>query len=88
LVSQRGTATGVDFLLKQEGRFIAVEVKAGGRFAESWCQGLRAASELKGLTRRLIVYPRGPVLKTTDGIEVLPFHEFAALLSTGGLWQS
>ena len=48
---------------------------------------LRAASELKGLARRLIVYPRGPVLKTPDGIEVLPFHEFSALLSTGDLWQ-
>jgi predicted AAA+ superfamily ATPase len=83
-----GAATEVDFLLKKEGRFIAVEVKAGGRFAESWCRGLRAASELKGLARRLIVYPRGPVLKTPDGIEVLPFHEFSALLSTGALWQN
>jgi predicted AAA+ superfamily ATPase len=83
-----GAATEVDFLLKQENRFIAVEVKASGRFAESWCRGLRAASELKGLARRLIVYPRGPVLKTPDGIEILPFHEFSALLSTGALWQN
>lgn len=80
------TAAEVDFLLKQEGRFIAVEVKAGGRFAESWCRGLRAVSGLKGLTRRLIVYPRGPVLKTPDGIDVLPFQEFAVLLSTGAIW--
>jgi predicted AAA+ superfamily ATPase len=80
-----GAATEVDFLLKQEGRFIAVEVKTGGRFAESWCQGLRAASDLKGLARRLIVYPRGPVLKTPDGIDVLPFYEFASLLSAGAI---
>jgi predicted AAA+ superfamily ATPase len=83
-----GSATEVDFLLKQEGRFIAVEVKTGGRFAENWCQGLRAAAELKGLARRLIVYPIGPVLKTPDGIEVLPFPEFAKLLSAGALWEN
>ncbi len=81
-----GKTTEVDFLLKQGDRFVGVEAKTGVRFAESWCQGLRAASDLKGLTRRLIVYPRGPVLKTPDGIEVLPFHEFAALLSAGALW--
>jgi predicted AAA+ superfamily ATPase len=82
-----GATTEVDFLLKQAGRFIAVEVKAGGRFAESWCQGLRAALDLKGLTRRLIVYPRGPIMKTPDGIDVLPFQEFTVLLSTGAIWQ-
>jgi predicted AAA+ superfamily ATPase len=82
------SATEVDFLLKQEGRFTAIEAKAGSRFTEGWCQGLRAASDLKGLARRLVVYPRGPVLKTPDGIDVLPFHEFASLLSAGAIWQN
>jgi hypothetical protein len=43
---------------------IAIEAKSGGIFTENWCRGLRAAAELKGLKRRLIVYPHGPVLRT------------------------
>jgi predicted AAA+ superfamily ATPase len=83
-----GALTEVDFLLEQRGRFVAIEAKSGGNFTESWCRGLRAASELKGLKRRLIVYPRGPVLRTAEGIEVLPFKEFCALLASDELWRS
>jgi predicted AAA+ superfamily ATPase len=83
-----GSLTEVDFLLEQRGRFIAIEAKSGGVYTESWCRGLRAASGLKGLKRRLIVYPRGPVLRTRDGIDVLPFQEFCALLAAGELWRA
>jgi predicted AAA+ superfamily ATPase len=82
-----GSGTEVDFLLRRGGRFVAVEAKSGSRFTESWCQGLHAVSGLKGLVRRLIVYPHGPVLKTPEGIDVLPFREFAAQLSAGAIWQ-
>jgi uncharacterized protein len=80
-----GLTTEVDFLLRRGEHFVAIEAKAGSRFTESWCQGLRAAAELKGLRRRLIVYPRGPVLRTQDGIEVMPFHYFADQIASGGL---
>jgi len=50
-------------------------------FSESWCKGLRAVSSLKGLQRRIIVYPSGPSLKTEDGIEVVPFIQFAEQLT-------
>jgi predicted AAA+ superfamily ATPase len=80
-----GVTTEVDFLLAQGKQVVAVEAKSGGSFVESWCKGLRAAAELKGLRRRLIVYPRGPALRTMDGIEVLPFQDFADLLAAGGL---
>jgi predicted AAA+ superfamily ATPase len=80
-----GATTEIDFLLAQSGRFVAVEAKSGGSFVESWCKGLRAAEGLKGLRRRLIVYPRGPALRTRDGIEVVPFQDFVDLLAAGGL---
>jgi predicted AAA+ superfamily ATPase len=80
-----GSAAEVDFLLARSRGFVAIEAKSGGSFTESWCKGLRAAAPLRGLRRRLIVYPRGPALRTPDGIEVLAFHDFADLLATGSL---
>jgi predicted AAA+ superfamily ATPase len=74
--------TEVDFLLVQGAALIAIEVKSGNTFTEAWCKGLRAVASLQGLRRRIIVYPRGPVLRTTDGIEVWPFQHFADQLAT------
>ena len=76
----------VDFLLERRGEFIAVEAKAGKSFSESWCRGLRALGGLKGLRRRLVVYPEGPSLQTADGIEVVPFARFSELLHGDALW--
>ncbi len=78
-------STEVDFVLSRGDRYVAVEAKAGTTFSDSWCKGLRAIASLPGLERRLIVYPDGPRLRTSDGIEVLPFAIFAALLAEGGL---
>lgn len=75
----------VDFLLDQGGAWVAVEVKSGRMFADSWCRGLRAVKSLPGLRRRIVVYPQGPVLQTEDGIEILPFEDFAGLLAAGDL---
>jgi len=63
-----------------------MEVKSGNTFMEAWCKGLRVVTKLKGLNRRIIVYPRGPAMKTEDGIDVLPFHKFADLLAENDLW--
>ena len=79
------SATEVDFLLVQGVALVAVEAKSGNTFTEAWCKGLRAVAPLQGLRRRIIVYPRGPVLRTTDGIEVVPFQHFAAQLATNAL---
>jgi predicted AAA+ superfamily ATPase len=72
--------TEVDFLLVKGKKIIAVEAKSGKSFSENWGKGLRAVASLKGLQRRIIVYPSGPSLKTKDGIEVLPFSLFAEQL--------
>jgi predicted AAA+ superfamily ATPase len=80
-----GAKTEVDFLLLQGHDYIAVEVKSGRQFSEKWCKGLRAIADLKGLQRRFIVYPEGPLLRTEDGIEVMPFNVFAERLAEGRL---
>jgi len=80
------SGTEVDFLLAKGKELVAVEVKSGNTYTESWCQGLRVVAQLKGLRRRIIVYPRGPVLQTKDGIEVMPLHQFAGLLAADLLW--
>ena len=79
------SATEVDFLIERDGEFVAVEVKSGKTFTPSWCKGLRAIQPLKGLRRRLVVYPDGPPLLTEDGIEVLPFLQFAEMLAADAL---
>lgn len=78
-------ATEVDFLLDMDGEFVAIEAKAGNSFSQSWCRGLRAVQSLPGLRRRLVVTASGPVMRTEDGIEVLPFGEFAQMLAAGDL---
>jgi predicted AAA+ superfamily ATPase len=83
--SAGGTETEVDFLLMRNREFIAVEVKSGRVFSEKWCRGLRAIAGLKGLQRSIIVYPHGSVLRTEDGIDVLPFNYFANLLAENRL---
>jgi predicted AAA+ superfamily ATPase len=81
------SATEVDFLLVRGEDLIAVEAKSGNTFTEGWCKGLRAVADLKGLRRRIIVYPHGPVLQTKDGIDVVTFTNFADQLSGSSLWS-
>lgn len=80
-----GVKTEVDFLLVRSSELIAIEVKSGNTFTDAWCKSLRAVAELKGLRRRIIVYPRGPVLRTKDGIDVFPFQYFANQLADNAL---
>lgn len=77
----------VDFLLSRGAERIAVEVKSGRTFSEGWCKGLRAVAPLPGLRRRILVYPKGPVLRTKDAIEVLPFKKFTQMLADDVLWN-
>jgi predicted AAA+ superfamily ATPase len=77
--------TEVDFLLLRDQEFVAVEVKSGNMFSEKWCKGLRAIADLKGLRRRIIVYPQGHVMRTEDGIDGMPFEHFAEQLAENAL---
>jgi predicted AAA+ superfamily ATPase len=77
----------VDFILVRGSDLIAIEAKSGNTFADAWCKGLRAIGPLEGLRRRIVVYPRGPVMRTKDGIDVLPFKHFAEELAADALWE-
>jgi predicted AAA+ superfamily ATPase len=81
------STTEVDFLIVRGGDIIAIEAKSGSTFTESWCRGLRAVAKLRGLQRRIIVYPDGPVLQTKDGIDVVPFKNFVDELEADSLWR-
>ncbi|MCC7517944.1 MAG: ATP-binding protein [Verrucomicrobiae bacterium] len=76
----------VDFLLRRGAHFVAVEAKAGARFQENWCAGLRTIAPLRGLKRRIVVCPHGPSMCLRDGIEVVPALEFARMLSQNALF--
>lgn len=80
-----GMKTEVDFLIKQNREYLAIEVKTGKAFSEKWCKGLRAIAGLKGLKRRIIVYPQGSLMRTQDGIEGMPFDYFADQLAKNNL---
>jgi predicted AAA+ superfamily ATPase len=75
----------VDFVLVRGSELIAVEAKSGHAFTDAWCRGLRAVESLKGLRRRIVIYPRGAPMKTRDGIDVLPFKQFADELAAGAV---
>jgi predicted AAA+ superfamily ATPase len=77
----------VDFLLVRGANLIAVEAKSGNTFRDAWCKGLHAVAQLEGLQRRIVVYPDGPVMKTKDGIDALPFRRFAEELASDTFWN-
>jgi len=80
--------TEIDFLLVRGSDLVAIEAKSGSTFNEGWCKGLRAVAKLKGLQRRIIVYPRGPILRTEDGIDIFPLQHFSDLLSGDEVFDS
>jgi len=77
----------VDFLLARGANLIAVEAKSGNAFRDDWCKGLRAVAQLEGLKRRIVVYPEGPVMKTRDGIDAMPFRRFSEEMASDDLWK-
>jgi uncharacterized protein len=78
--------TEVDFLLRRNRDFLAVEVKAQSRFSPSQLTGLRAIVDLPRLARRILVYLGERPLRTEDGIDVWPLEHFATALVDGSLW--
>jgi predicted AAA+ superfamily ATPase len=81
------TTQEVDFILIRGSGLIAVDAKSGKNFKNAWCKGLRVIEKLEGLQRRIVVYPRGPAMRTEDSIDVLPFEQFADELAADSLWK-
>ncbi len=82
---QEARKTEVDFLLQRGGEFLAIEVKAGKKYQAEATKGLRAIADLPKLRRRILVYG-GEKRLSVDGIDVLPFAEFAKALALEKLW--
>ncbi len=81
-----GSDIEVDFLVVRGAEMVAIEVKSGSDFNESWCRGLRAFGASQGVVRRIVVCPDAPNLKLADGIEVVSYVHFASLLHTNRLF--
>jgi uncharacterized protein len=78
--------TEVDFLLRRDRDYLAIEVKGRTRFSPALVTGLRAIADLPRLTRRVLVYAGDQRLRTDDGIEVWPLGTFLDALASGRLW--
>ncbi len=75
--------TEVDFLLRRGRERIAIEVKASRRWKPEFAKGLRAIADLRGVTRRIVVYLGPDRLRPEKGIEALPLPVFLAELQRG-----
>jgi len=76
----------VDFLLQRGGEHLALEVKAGARFAPAWLSGLTAIGDLPRLARRVLVYTGTRELRTPEGIEVWPLAKLLTAFAEESLW--
>lgn len=81
------TRTEVDFLLRRNGEFIAIEVKSQPRYHTSMLPGLRAVAELPRIVRRLLVYGGKRSFRTQDGIDVLSIDRLQQELVENTLWH-
>ena len=67
--------TEVDFLLRKNSKFTAIEVKTTNKIRPEDFKGLKAIAELKQVKRRILVY-LGHFHLNKEGIEVMPFSVF------------
>lgn len=79
--------TEVDFLLEKQGGYLALEAKSQDHVTSEHFKGLRAVVELKNIKKRILVYTGEKVLRTDDGIDVLPVSEFLKRLEQETLWN-
>ncbi len=76
----------VDFVLRRDHQYAAVEVKAAERYNTSFVKGLRAIADLPGLARRVVVYRGRRAFRTEDGIDIWPVEVFCQALADDGVW--
>ena len=81
-----GNRTGVDFLLRRGGEFVAVEVKWKARYHAGMLPGLRAIADLPGMARRVLVYGGTRTFRTADGIDVWSIEQLRLSLAKPTLW--
>lgn len=74
--------TEVDFLVRRQSSFCAIEVKATNRIRPDDLKGLKAIAELNGIKRRVLVY-QGSSNQKIEGIEIMNVETFASELREG-----
>ena len=78
--------TEVDFLLRRDAEYLAIEAKAARRYNTGLLKGLRAIDDLPHLVRRVLIHDGRRAFRTEDGIDVWPVKRFLEALGTDGLW--
>lgn len=78
--------TEVDFLLRRDTEYLAIEAKAARRYNTALLKGLRAIDDLPHLVRRVLVHEGRRAFRTEDGIDVWPVKRFFEALRTDRLW--
>jgi uncharacterized protein len=76
----------VDFLLRRDSGFCAIEVKSARRTNPGDLAGLHAIADLTGLRRRILVHRGARPTKTEDGIDVWPVETLLEALAEDRLW--
>ena len=78
--------TEVDFLLRRDTEYLAIEAKAARRYNTALLKGLRAIDGLPHLIRRVLVHDGRRAFRTEDGIDVWPVKRFLEALRADRLW--
>ncbi|PWU18829.1 MAG: hypothetical protein C5B49_06590 [Bdellovibrio sp.] len=73
----------VDFIARRNRELFAIEAKAKKRIKSDDLKGLKAATQLKGMKSKVIVYLGDERQSLGDGMLALPFREFVDRLSAG-----
>lgn len=73
----------VDLLIVRGKEIVAIEIKSGVRVQESWFKGLKAACEIQGVRKRILVYRGERSFRTQDKIEVFSLEKFLSELESG-----
>jgi predicted AAA+ superfamily ATPase len=82
-VGRKESSIEVDLLLMRTKEIVAIEIKSSAIYNSSWTRGLVAVSELKGVSRKILVYTGERSFKTDNGVEVYAFEKFLELLRLG-----
>lgn len=80
--------TEVDFLLRRDSEYCALEIKAATRVQSQYLAGLRAIAPLPGLRRRVLVHHGQRPGRTKDGIELWPIATLLEALQTDSMWPA
>ncbi len=78
--------TKVDFLLRRDREWIAIEAKSSNEVGDAELKGLRAIADPGGLVRRILVCNAARRRTTSDGIDIWHVAALLEALEQSSLW--